>query len=388
MNVQDTSGPTWRTRVAPSLGATSAWAWRILVLVALVWVVALLLRKFVLLFVALGVALFLTALWKPLVDRLERRFRIGRLAGTWLVVLGTLALAGLVLAFIIPRFASQLDELQAAVQEAQRRAQDWLVNGPIGLDRSQVAQLDQQVMTVLGFGATPTTSSGTGEGLATVVAAGLLAVKFLTGLILSAVLAFFMTKDGDRIVAWITDTMAPHRHEPARRMGTAAWRTVSSYIQGVTLLALWNAVALTVGLLVVGVPAPFALGLLSFFGSYIPLVGAFGVGLLATLVALSSGGLTDALIIVGLAVAIEQIENHILQPLLVGHAVQLHPIVILVVVTAGGLAAGLVGAIFAVPVFAAGAAAALALRGWRAQANDGDGATASGGTVGDGTVTP
>lgn len=238
-------------------------------------------------------------------------------------------------------------------------------------------------MSVLGLRPTSTTtSSRTGEGLSTAVTAGLPAVKFLTGLILSAVLAFFMTKDGDRIVTWISDTLAPQRHEPARRMGTAAWKSLSASIPGVTLLALWNAAALTVGLLVVGVPAPFALGLLAFFGSYIPLLGAFGVGLLATLVALSSGGVTDALIIVDLAIAIEQIENHVLQPLLVGHAVQLHPIVVLIVVTAGGLAAGIGGAIFAVPVFAAAAAAAMALRGWRVQANDGDGATASGGTVG------
>ncbi len=135
-------------------------------------------------------------------------------------------------------------------------------------------------------------------------------------------------------------------------MGRRAWSTLSAYVRGTAIIALVDAVLIGLALALVGNPLWIPLGVLTFFGAFFPIVGAVVAGALAALVTLVTNGFTPALIITGVIVAIQQIEGDVLQPIVMGKAVRLHPVVILMALTAGGVLGGIPGAFVAVPVAA------------------------------------
>jgi putative heme transporter len=135
-------------------------------------------------------------------------------------------------------------------------------------------------------------------------------------------------------------------------------------------VGLFDAAFIGSGLFLLGVPLVLSLALLTFVGAFLPLVGAFGAGLLSALVALVSRGPLTAVAVVGLTLAVQQFEGHVLQPVVMSRAVRLHPVVILMVLGAGGILGGIVGAFLAVPVVAVTTSAVTA---WRAAAASGGG---------------
>jgi predicted PurR-regulated permease PerM len=350
----DQPGPP-ASSVPPTLVTAAAWLWRLLLAAASLWLVAAAARRLMLLLVPVAVAVVLTALLKPPVDRLHRH-GWPRLAATWAVLLGALVLAGALVGVLTPRFLEEFDRVGPAAEDALASVEEWLVEAPLGLDRSEVRDLRRRAAALL--------SPGSGDGSRALTGA-VLALEVLAGVVLSLVLAFFFVKDADAMVAWSLDQLNARAREPARRMGAAAWAALSGYLRGVTLLAAFTAAATAVGLALIGVPLVLPLAVVEFFFSFVPIVGAVAAGALAALVALSSGGLTDALLVVVLAVAIDQVEGNFFQPVVIGRSVKLHPVVVLVVLTAGAILFGVVGALVAVPLTAATAAAVGQLRAWR-----------------------
>jgi putative heme transporter len=138
-------------------------------------------------------------------------------------------------------------------------------------------------------------------------------------------------------------------------MGRRSWRALGGFLRGQTLVAVFDAVFIGLALVVVGVPLVLALAVLTFFGAYIPIIGAVVPGAAAALVALETDGVTTALAVV-VAILVVQIDANVFQPVVVGRAVEVHPVAILLGVTAGGVLAGIVGAMVAAPVVAVGAA--------------------------------
>jgi predicted PurR-regulated permease PerM len=163
------------------------------------------------------------------------------------------------------------------------------------------------------------------------------------------VLTFFFVKDGGRITAWALDLVSESRANDARAIGRRAWEVLSGYIRGTAINGLVNATVLALGLWILGVPLVIPIALLTFVGSFVPLVGAIVSGALAAGVAIASRGVAAALIVVGLTVVIHHLEGYLVGPFVLGRAVRLHPVAVLLVLSVGTVLGGVVGAFLAVP---------------------------------------
>jgi putative heme transporter len=187
--------------------------------------------------------------------------------------------------------------------------------------------------------------------------------ELLTGLVLSLFLTFFFVKDSERFTRWILDFAGRHREAHLREIGTRSATAVSGYLRGQATVGLVDAVFIGIGLAIVGVPLVVPLAFLTFVAAFLPLVGAFVAGALAALVALVTKGVTAALIVIGITVLVQQLEGHLLAPLLLGRAVALHPVVIILALAAGSILGGIIGAFLAVPIAAVVTAVGTYLRG-------------------------
>ncbi|GEN79670.1 AI-2E family transporter [Actinotalea fermentans] len=330
--------------VPASVRAAAAWSWRVLLILGVIGVVVLLLAVSKVLWVPVVVALLLTVLLTPLVNALQQRLRFPRgAAAATAVVLLLVVVAGLVTVAgrqIIDGFEDLWSQTQAGFTELL----DSLADGPLQLDREELdGYLTQAGDQLRANGSTLV--SGAVSATVTVghVLAGALVALFTT---------LFFLKDGALIWAWLVRLVpAPSRlrvHEAGRR----GLVTLAAFTRTQILVALIDAVGIGLGALILGLPLAVPLAVLVFLASFIPFVGAIATGAIAVLVALVDQGPTTALIMLAIVLAVQQIESHVLQPLLLGHAVSLHPVAVLLSVTAGSLAAGIVGALFAVPFVA------------------------------------
>jgi predicted PurR-regulated permease PerM len=328
--------------VPPLLAAVAAWSWRLIVigvvLYALIWLVAFL-HLVVLPFAA---AILLTSLLHPITGRL-RQWGLPRLAATWATLLGGLLVIAAVGVLIGVQADEQFPRLSEALQQTAQDVQNWLVTGPLGLER---AQLDQTVQTLLRQ--LQERREEIGQSL---VRGATVAAEVITGVILMVFMAFFLLKDGDRIWSWLIRAFgsATPRVDAA---GRAAWRTLSQYMVGTTIVAAIHSVVIAIVLTVMGVPLVVPLVALMFLASYLPIVGILLAGGLAVLVTLGTKGLVFALILIGILILEQQLENHVLQPLVVGRLVRFHPLAIIVALAVGGIVAGIAGAAVAVPLAA------------------------------------
>jgi predicted PurR-regulated permease PerM len=360
-------------RVPSPLATMAAWSWRILVIAIPIYFLIQFLTGLWPLLAAIGVALFFTALLKPLADWLHRH-RWPRWAGALATVLGMLLAFAALGWWIAPQVASQLSQIGPRLRQSVQQGRQWLIEGPLGLSPQRVEQLRDDVVARLplvgesaaGTEATGGAGGGGAGGAAAadgfVVPAAMLTMEVLAFTLFAIVLSFFLIKDGDEITNWVVGQLDERRQDAARALGRSAWEAFAGYIQGIAILATFNAVASGIAYAIIGVPLFLALAVIEFFFSFIPLVGALTAGLLAAVIALAAGGATDALLVVGVAIAIEQIEGNIIEPFVVGPAVKLHPAVVLVIVAAGGLLAGILGALIAVPITAILAAVVGCLR--------------------------
>lgn len=290
------------------------------------------------------VALLLATFLVPPVDFL-RQHRWPSALATFVVMLGaTAALAG-VIWLIVPLFVDQFDQLETTVDEGVEEVIRWLVQGPLDLER---AEIDEGVEN--GLDSLREHAGDIGQG---VLSGASLLVELLAGLLLLIVLVFFFVHDGRRMWDW-TVSLAPERHRKLMDgAGQEVWRSTAGYMRGVALIAVVDAVLIGIALAIIGVPLVVPLMVVVFLGAFIPLVGAMVAGAIAALVALISEGPLAAAFVVGAIVAIQQIEGDLLYPNIVGRVIRLHPVVILLVLTAGTVVAGLIGAVLAVPVAAA-----------------------------------
>lgn len=310
----------------------AAVAWIVLWLVAKVWVVA----------VALAIALFPAALLSTPVRMLKER-RWPPLLATWsVIVAGVLVFVGL--GFIIgPQIAHGIDPIVSDFDHAVGEVQTWLTDGPLGLSRTQIADAGDAIVSQL-----QSALAGSGG----IIGNAGRAVEFVTGVFLTLVITFFLLKDGDAVFSGVLRRLSPERRDRVRRAGLRAWETLGGYIRGIAVVGLVDASLIGIGLLLVGVPLAFPLALFVFFGAFFPLIGAFVSGLLAVAVAFANGGAADALVVLAIITAVQQLEGHVVLPVVFGHAMRLHPLLVLLAVASGGLAFGIIGAFLAVPLLA------------------------------------
>jgi len=346
--------PESRAPAVPAwLDTLAQFAWRLLIVLIGVAGLVMLFTRLYLVSLPIILALVLATIAVPPARRLERR-GVPRLLAALIVVVGGTAtfLGGLIM--LVPAFTRQVAALGPTIGEAFDRVLDWVDASPLGLDRGDIETLVTDALDNVGqFSGTIATQVGS-----IAIAVG----EVLTAISLAVVLLFFFVKDGEQIVGWFI-ARAPERvRDDMRAAGARGWGALAGYVRGTAAIALIDAVGIGIGLLIVGVPLVLPLTLLVFLGGFVPVIGAFVSGLLATLVALATGGLTTALIVLAIVVVVQQIESNVLQPVIMRRAVSLHPIVILSVLTAGAVIVGVLGAFLAVPIAATLAAVGNELR--------------------------
>lgn len=325
----------------PVIVVAAGWAWRLLVLALAGYVIVRILAILAVVVLAFLAALVLTAVLRPITQFLIR-YMPGALAALLTLLLGAVVVAG-VGYFIGLQAASSgqrvIDQLIASVRQLSQ-----LLQGTSLFQGFDIEHLGQRIIGYIQQHRNELTSALiTGAGYVT---------QFVTGLALSIFITFFLVWEGERIWGRL---LAPLPSRAATRIdaaGRVAWQTVYGYIRGLLAIATFHGVVVGIVLALLGVPLVSALALLVFIGSFVPIVGALIAGGIAALVTLATKGLVAALILLGVLLLENQLEGNVLQPIVMGHYVRIHPLAIGVSLVVGALLAGIVGAIVAVPAAA------------------------------------
>lgn len=322
-----------------------AWSWRLLVLAVVGYGLWTLIRYLSPVVVPVAIAILITALAVPLVDLLHRVGFPRGLAAAVVVVLGMVAVGGL-LTLVGTQIGQQIEDLRVSVNEGLGQAQDWLREGPLQLSQAQldtgIVQLQEAIARPDANVADQVASVGTTVGH---VFAGFFITLFAT---------IFLLYDGERIWCWTVRLFPRDARERVDGSGRVAWVSLTAFVRATIIVALVDAIGIAFSAWVLDVPLVLAIGVLVFLGAFVPVVGAFLSGGVACLVALVDQGPITALIMFGAVVLVQQIESHLLQPFLMGRFVSLHPLAVILAIAIGVLVAGIVGALVAVPLTACG----------------------------------
>lgn len=296
----------------------------------------------ILLPVALGV-LFATVLQPP-AAWLERKLKFPPALASASVLILAIALIGLVVRLVTPSIADGSTDIASDAVKGLTRLRDWLVDADLGVSANQLEEVLGYLQDKIADNAS-TIANGVLVGVNA-------AANVVVNLVLALVLAFLFIKDGRRFLPWVS-RISGHKAGPhLAAVGHRIWDTLGGFIRTQALVSLIDGVFIYIGLVIVGVPMALPLAVVTFFGGFIPIVGAFAAGALAVLVALVSVGPIKALIVLGIIVAVQQIEGNVLSPILQSKSMNLHAAVVLLSVTLGGSLFGIIGAFLAVPVAA------------------------------------
>jgi predicted PurR-regulated permease PerM len=242
---------------------------------------------------------------------------------------------------VAPSIGDQFGELRPRAEDGLREATDVLADPPFNLSESEIRQnVDKGIARL----------RENGGPLARGLQSGAVILgEIVTGLLITVLLTFFLLKDGERIWGYFLSFTGSRSRHDADEIGTRIYAALAGYVRGIALVGLVDAVLIGLALVVIGVPLVIPIMVITFFAAFVPLIGAFVAGLVAVLIALVSGGVVDAALVLGAIVLVQQIEGHVLYPLLMGRTVNLHPAAIIVALAAGGILGGIVGVFLAVP---------------------------------------
>ncbi|WP_166521357.1 AI-2E family transporter [Modestobacter roseus] len=325
------AAPAWLVRAADVGG-------RLLVLAVLVWLVAALAVELTLVLVAALTALLLAGVAAPAV-----RWASGKGVPRWVsagaaVLLLLLVVAGIALG-LAARISAQLPQLRDA------------------LDRVSTQLSERFGVSMPSLGDLAGSGGQGGSGVGQLVGPAQTLLEAVLGVFLALALAFLFLTSGPGMWQWLLGKFGGRLREDVDAGGRAAWGTVGAYVRGLTVVALFDAVGIGVGLLLLGVPLALSLAVLQFVASYIPTIGAFVAGGLAVLVAYGASGPGTAALVLALVVVVQQIGNDVIEPYVMKSRLPINAAVVLIAVTAGGLLWGIAGALLFVPLVAAASAA-------------------------------
>jgi predicted PurR-regulated permease PerM len=324
----------------------STWSLRLVLVGAGAYLLGLVVGRLWSIVLPVVLALLLASVLWPPTAWLRRRgapptlAALGTLLGFLVLLIGSLAL-------LAPSVTSQVGDIAEQAVGGLRRIQESITRPPLNLNDAQVDAAVAEITERLQASATRV-ASGVLTGVGAVTSA-------LVTAALSLVLAFFFIKDGPRFLPWLNGVVGQKAGRHLDTVLTRSWATLGAFIQGQAAVGFVDAVLIGIGLVVLGVPLALPLAVLTFFGGFVPIIGAFVVGALAVLVALVTKGTTTALIVTAIIFAVQQVEGNVLQPMLQGRSLRLHPGVVLLAVTAGGGLFGIAGAFLSVPVVAVAA---------------------------------
>jgi predicted PurR-regulated permease PerM len=343
------------------LDTATAVAWRGLVVAAALLAGVIVLSRLTVVVVPVIGALFVSAVLVP-PSRWLRRHGWPPLLATWGSFLAAVAIVVGIGFWLVPRVADQWGPLRQSLAQNVDDTRNWLIDGPLHLSKSQVDRYANEAKDLItgnktaavpGKPADPGASSIIGGRLLRGAASSVrLLIHILAGMILTIVISFFFVKDGNAMSDWVLEQLPPSSAETARAIGARSWVTLTGYVRGTAVNGLVNGILMSIGLLLLHVPLVPVIAVLTFFGGFFPIVGAFVSGGVAAAVALVAKGPGTALLVVGLTLVIHHVEGYLVGPIVLGRAVRLHTIVVLLALAAGGEVAGVFGAFVAVPLTA------------------------------------
>lgn len=321
----------------------AAWSWRTGLILLMIGILVWLLGKVSFLIIPVMVAALLAGLLYPVVLWLRNR-KVPNGAAVAITVLGFIGLIAGALALVGRQLVSGFGELWTEALAGIQQIQNWLADGPLHLTADQI---DKYIAD--GANALQNNSSSILSGA---LSFGSTAGHFAAGLVLALFILIFFLLEGSRIWAFLVRLLPRSARQAADGAGRRGWTSMVSYVRIQMFVAFVDAVGIGVGAAIIQVPLALPLAVLVFIGSFIPVVGALVTGAIAVLLALVANGPVNALIMLAIVLLVQQLESHILQPLVMGKAVALHPVAVILSVAAGSYLAGIPGALFAVPLLA------------------------------------
>ena len=326
-----------------AFGGMQRWGLRLIVIAASVFVLGWIVGQLWVIIFPIALALIVSTVLQPPSSWLRER-RVPSGIASAVVVLVFIAIVVGIIAILTPQVAGQAPELADSAARGLQKVRDWLTTGPLALSEGQITRAIEAVQEKLRNSATAISS-----GLFSTIGA---ATSAVVNLVLVLMLSFFFVKDGHKFLPWLKTLGGRRGGEHTAEVMSRAWDTLGGFIRTQTLVAFIDAVIIGVGLAIIGVPLAVPLAVVTFFGGYIPIIGAFISGALAVLVTLVTNSPRDALIALLLVIAVQQLEGNVLSPYLQGKNLNLHAAVVLLSVAAGGTLFGITGAFLAVPVAA------------------------------------
>ncbi len=329
-------------RLQHSVIEAARWTVRLLIVGVGLWALFWLMGQLwsVLLPIMLGL-LLATILWPPV--RFLRRKLPNALAAL-IALVGLLAVVGGLIAVLAPLVTSQAQDLVDQASEGLGSFQTWLAGPPFNLGLDSLGGLVDKGISQL---------RSNGQQIAVLVIDSLGAIgSAIVTLVLALVLCFFFLKDGPRFLPWLRTWIGETTGRHAEVVSERVWTALGHYVWSQAAVAFVDAFFIGIGVWILGVPFALPIAVLTFFGAFVPIVGAFVAGGIAVLVALVSGGLWTAVGVLAIVLAVQQLEGNVMQPMLVGRTLNIHPAVVLGAVALGGTLFGIVGAFLAVPAVA------------------------------------
>ncbi|MGW7440249.1 AI-2E family transporter [Streptomyces sp. NPDC054849] len=327
----------WGMRVAAEA------SWRLLLLAGMLWVLMRVISEVRLVVLAFAAAMLVTAMLQPFVVRLRRLGMPRGLATAGTAILGFVVI-GLVGWFVVWQVMENLDDLSDRVRDGINELKLWALDSPFHVTEKQINDLAKNLTDTIGTNTEQITTAGL-QGVTVLV-------EVLTGMLLAMFSTLFLLYDGKRIWIWALGLVPAAARPGVAGAGPRAWRTLTAYVRGTVIVALIDAIFIGLGIYFLDVPMAVPLAVFIFLFAFIPLVGAVVSGALAVVVALVTQGVFTALMVLLVVLAVQQIEGHVLQPFILGRAVRVHPLAVVLAVAAGGMIAGIGGAVVAVPLVA------------------------------------
>ncbi|WP_345414300.1 AI-2E family transporter [Pseudonocardia xishanensis] len=338
--------------IPTALRVTSEVCARALIIAAALGLLVFLIIQLRVVVVPVAISLLVSALLAPVVALLARN-RVPRGVAVAITMIGGLALLGGLLSFVVNTFIGGFPDLQRQLTSSLQAIQQFLAAPPFNLTSEQLRDLPAQIGQAI-TNSQDALTSGVLTTAATVTEVG-------AGLALTVFTLIFFLYDGARIWRFLLKAAPRRRREEVDVAGRRAFATLVGYTRATVLVAFVDAIGIGIGLWAVGVPLVIPLSALVFLGAFIPTVGAVVSGAVAVLIALVANGLIPALIILAVVIGVQQLEGHVLQPLLLGRAVKLHPLAVVLAVAGGVVIGGIPGALLAVPLLAVVSAAVRSL---------------------------
>lgn len=333
------------TSVPFAMRVAAAWSWRLLLIGGVLAVVIFLIIQLRYVIIPVLVAVLISALLVPFSQLLQRHGWPKWLAIT-VAMLATILGVGGLLTLGISQIVRGSGDLAAQTVVAWEDFRAGLLEGPLHVTPEQFDDMVQQVVSSV--------QQDSGVLVTGVLSVGSSVGHFLAGILLALFATLFILIDGRHIWNWIVGIFPRRARAAIDGAGRSGWATLESFVKVQILVATIDAIGIGLGALLLGVPLAIPIAILVFLGSFVPIVGAVVTGALAVFVALVYNGWGIALAMLGVVLLVQQVEGHVLQPLIMGTAVKVHPLGVVVAVTTGSLLAGIPGALFAVPIAAVG----------------------------------